>query len=197
MTSSRQEAAFAVLLLLASLLAMIGIAASGFVLADTVGATIEQRKAQLADSRQTAARFTSDRQRRLAAASHLRTVDALLPALTTGVAGARLQSRVTALITTHAGKVQSARVLDSDTNEHPTRIAVEVTFESPIRGLRDVLLATERDTPFIFVDRLSVRRLANVTPRQKRGAQSREPMLTTTMRVTSFMLNQRKPATKR
>lgn len=191
MRTTRLERAVAVSITMLGGLALGAVSSSGFLLAQSMEPVIERSRAQLELARKRAIHLTRINDGQVSRKGQVQSVRVFLPTSTTGVAGARLQDRIMKLITSNNGRVQSARVLDTEGTSNLLPVSVEVNFESNIVGLRDILLAAESAAPLLFVDRFSVRQLNTQSLNSAPTAiRHKRPRLAATMRVTSYMSSQ-------
>ncbi|MGI9409901.1 MAG: type II secretion system protein GspM [Hyphomicrobiaceae bacterium] len=172
--------AFVVVLALAAIFS-----ASGFLLAEAIQMEVAKRQAQLALLRAQISRIDRTRNDDVAAAGdHMRLV---LPAMSTGAAGADLQRRLMKMVADAKGRVVSVRVLPQEAEEGLQKIMIDMAFESNIAATRDILLEMERAIPLAFVEQLNVSRLTSLRMVEGQAKTATEPLLAVTLKVSNYM----------
>jgi len=89
-----------------------------------------------------------------------------LDAASESLAGARLQERVTGIVTRHGAEVQSARAQPAGREEGLHRIDVRVQIQADSEELADILAEMEAARPLLVVRSLNVRALREADGRR-------------------------------
>jgi len=88
----------------------------------------------------------------------------LLEGSTTGIAGAKLQKLIADIVAEHGGVASSLQLLPVNEEGPLGRVALRLSINVDIDGLRDIVHAIETGTPLLFIDDLTVH-----TAEQKNG----------------------------
>jgi general secretion pathway protein M len=150
----------------------------------------QSRQAEITDMRTAIDRY----QRLIAQAPALEAFDAqyrrqqplaplLLPGGNPALAGAALQQRLQDIAAGVDVRILSQRIRPPATDGEFERIGVEARLQSDVTGLRDLLLAIEQNTPFLFVDSLSIRSRAQ---RSRRGVTARQDIIDTRLVIAGL-----------
>jgi general secretion pathway protein M len=89
--------------------------------------------------------------------------DVLITGETSGVAAAELQRVIAELARQHALTLRSTQVVPAKREGDLTVLAVEVSLQGGIEGLRALLHALETGAPMLFIDALAVKTVAQQT----------------------------------
>ena len=89
--------------------------------------------------------------------------DVLITGETSGVAGAELQRVIAELARRHTLTLRSTQVAPAKREGDLTVLAVEVSLQGGIEGLRALLHALETGAPTLFIDALAVKSMAQQT----------------------------------
>ncbi|HUS98298.1 MAG TPA: type II secretion system protein GspM, partial [Hyphomicrobiaceae bacterium] len=105
-----------------------------------------------------------------------------------GIAGARLQSELIALVAGKGGSIVSAQVQPGEADGRLRKVTVDVAVETSIEGLRRVLQELESNGPVAFVERITVKPIDERLHKAPAGLVAIPVMLSATLRVSTFML---------
>ena len=82
----------------------------------------------------------------------------LLEGSTAGIAGANLQKLVSDVIAEHGGVASSLQLMPVDEEGALGRVALRLSVNVDIDGLRDIVYGIETGKPLLFIDDVTVRR---------------------------------------
>jgi general secretion pathway protein M len=130
--------------------------------ASTIGFSLQARSAaahELDKRSELLSRFetiVADRKNARAKSGEIAPAEAFLSAPASGLAGAQVQSYLQQVANGQQATLISSEVEPTRHEDQPDSIRVRVTFDASLRALQAILYRLESETPYVFVDSLTV-----------------------------------------